>query len=88
MIRRREFIAGLGAVTACPRLVLAQQGEQVRRIGLLNALVENDRASQTSSPGFEKDLRRLAGLTVAIYEPTFATAPTMPIAYALWPRNC
>jgi len=35
MIRRREFIAGLGGAAALPFAVRAQQGNRVRRIGLL-----------------------------------------------------
>jgi hypothetical protein len=33
MIKRREFIAGLGSVAAWPVLAQGQQGERVRRIG-------------------------------------------------------
>ena len=35
MIRRREFIAGLGSAAACPAVARAQQGDRMRRIGLL-----------------------------------------------------
>jgi putative tryptophan/tyrosine transport system substrate-binding protein len=46
-MRRRDFIAGLGAAT-WPVTALAQQGDRVRRIGLLDAGVENNQPSQAS----------------------------------------
>ena len=42
MIRRREFIAGLGGTVVLPVLARAQQGERMRRIGVLMPDDEND----------------------------------------------
>jgi hypothetical protein len=35
MIKRRQFIAGLGSAAAWPVVVWAQQGGQIRRVGML-----------------------------------------------------
>jgi putative ABC transport system substrate-binding protein len=41
-VRRRQFIAGLGSVVAWPAVARAQQGDRVRRIGVLLGSDEND----------------------------------------------
>jgi putative ABC transport system substrate-binding protein len=41
-VKRRTFIAGVGSAAACPLLAGAQQGDRVRRIGVLVAYDEDD----------------------------------------------
>jgi putative ABC transport system substrate-binding protein len=45
-LRRREFIAGLGGAAAWPHWARAEQGERVRRIGVLMNYDENDTAAK------------------------------------------
>jgi putative ABC transport system substrate-binding protein len=57
MIRRREFIAGLGGAAAFPALVRAQQ--PIRRIGVLTNLASDDPDSLTRIGAFLQGLQEL-----------------------------
>jgi hypothetical protein len=48
--KRREFIAGLGSAAAWPVVAWAQQGERMRRIGVLGYGDENDPLTTCGSP--------------------------------------
>src|SRR5215468_4763090 len=60
-IRRRDFIAALGGAAGWPVLARAQQGDRVRRIGVLMAGVERP-LSNLWYPDAAAFMQALAGL--------------------------
>ncbi len=62
-MRRREFIAG-GIAAAWPLAARAQQGERMRRIGVLSSLTADDAEGGVRHAAFLQELQRL-GWTVS-----------------------
>jgi putative ABC transport system substrate-binding protein len=56
MIKRREFIAGLGSVAAWPMMARAQQPDRMRRIGVLLPAAADDSRYQTLVGAFRQAL--------------------------------
>jgi hypothetical protein len=84
MIRRREFIAGLGGAAALTFAVRAQQGNRVRRIGLLMGATKTIRLS---SPRSRKRLRNWVGPMAATCGSTFGGTAATPIGCERSRRN-
>ena len=58
-MRRRTFIAGLGSAVTWPVVARAQQGDRVRRIGILMPGDENDPVQKTRLSAFTQALADL-----------------------------
>jgi putative tryptophan/tyrosine transport system substrate-binding protein len=56
-MRRRDFIAGLsGAAAAWPSVTYSQQGERIRRVGVLSGYAEDDPEARARLSGFQQAL--------------------------------
>jgi putative tryptophan/tyrosine transport system substrate-binding protein len=58
-LRRRQFITLLGGAAAWPLAARAQQGERVRRVGVLMGWPESDAEARSERAAFIQELRKL-----------------------------
>jgi putative tryptophan/tyrosine transport system substrate-binding protein len=75
-MRRREFIAGLGGAAAWPLAARAQQGDRMRRVGVLMASDENDAEAKANLSGFTQGLAELGWTNGRNVRMDFRWAPT------------
>ncbi len=77
-MRRRQFLGLLGGAAAWPLAARAQQGERVRRIGVLLPAAADDAEFQARVGAFLQALCNWAGSSAATCGSTFAGPRAMP----------
>jgi putative ABC transport system substrate-binding protein len=88
-MNRRKMIAALGGAAAWPLAAHAQQGERMRRIGVLSGLAVDDHNNRVRLEAFQQRLQQLGwteGHDLRIDYRDLRLA--IPKTIANMPRNC
>src|SRR5215470_7021654 len=87
MIPRREFISFLGGAAVWPLVAHAQQGDRVRRIGVLMNYDENEPVAKARVSSFTQALAGLGWTDGRNVGWTFVGAALTPTGYERSPRS-
>jgi len=87
MIKRREFIAGLGSAAAWPVVARAQQSDRMRHIGVLTNLPADDAQMQTRNRALLEALQRLGWTPGRNVEIEYRWGGKLPTAIANMQRS-
>jgi hypothetical protein len=86
-MNRREFISLIGGAAAWPLAARAQQGERMRRIGVLMNLASDDAEGQARLAAFHQGLQQLGWTVGRNVQIDYRWAQAMPITFANSRRN-